>query len=339
MHILLHRELAMRQCLKPRRIEGLTLVRLAAAVGLNTSTKSGPRALGLRGDLQAIILRWGHSARSLQLSLTCCPERREIAEKCPPDVIADHIDTAHFSRTFPGVPPLVDVLAHAGTLRTVSVEWLRAHIESDYWFAYALDRGGHLAALSPEWLKANLRDDNSLSFALAAGGFLARNAVTPQWLADAVRCPRVLVQMLSELNAPVPLEWAARTLTCFHDFVALVGHALTYANLVAAHVAYYQTTARPPTDLALEMIEINHREPATVVRDVAFVFYHLQGVPRATMEDVLLSCDRFSGLDAFLDAHRRDDGELEACTRAIAAWGWHGDDAAILAVSVISGSA
>jgi len=332
LHVLLNREIAMRQELKPRHIQGATLVRVAVAAGFKTGDL-GARALGLRGDLQAIILRWGHSARSLQLSLTCCPERREIAAQCGPDVIADHISAA-VPGVQPGVPPLVDVLAHTGALRTVSVDWLRAKMQSDYWFAYSLDRGGRLSGLDAEWLKANFRDDDSLSFALAAGGFLKRKAVTQQWLADSIRCPRVLAKTIRELDVPVAPEWAAKIFSSFHDFVTLTGDDLTFEAMIEMHWQWYRKPDRPPTDLALEIIELNHRAPAAVFRDVATVFYHLQGVPLSVMEDVIVSCDELTGMERFLSAHRRDDGDHEACERAIAAWGWHGDAATVLAVAV-----
>jgi hypothetical protein len=338
LRIVVGREIAMRQGLVPRGVAGRELVRLAIASCNRAATK---RALGLTGDFPILMLRWGHCAKFIQKSLTCCPERREVLATCDPTVIADHIERAGTPRPWVGMPPLVDVLLSGDLLRKVDTEWLVARMPSDYWLAYAMDRAGLMAGVTPDWILEHMKTDSARDLALRTGGFIKDRRVTRDFLATAIKNPAKLTGCLADLGAPCPRDFLAATFKRFGDYMNafMLWHAPTASQVqvVEDFNRWYRNHDEAPEDLALELVRLNHSGYADVAPVGAqAMLKNLRGVPCPLVVDVIMSCDRLPGLEEWLAEGSHGESMYDDCMREVKAMGWSDEDADDIADVIVS---
>lgn len=338
LRIVVDREIAMRQGLVPRGVAGRELVRLAIASCNRAATK---RALGLKGELPALLLRWGHCGKFIQKSLTCCPERREMLATCDPTVIADHIANAGAQRPWVGMPPLVDVLVSGDLLRKVDTAWLVARMPSDYWLAYAMDRAGLMARVTPEWILQHMKTDASRDLALRTGGFIRDRRVSRDFIASAIKHPAKLTGCLADLGDPCPRDFLAASFRRFSDYMTafMIWHS-AYASQVQViedFNRWYRSADEAPEDLASELTRLNHSGYGDVApASTKDVLKNLRGAPCPMVVDVILSCDRLPGITEWLAEGSHGVSMLDDCTREVKAMGWSDEDADDIADVILS---
>lgn len=314
--VLVHHELACRARLERRAVPGATLLRVAAAVGARVG-----RDGGLAGELRALLLRWGHNARSLELSLTCCPERRELAGRSDPDVLAEHMLAAPPDAGGRLAGQLVQVLALGRLLPRVSPDWLRRRVSCDRWLVYALGRGGHLGDVPLGWLSRHVACDDARARSVCAGGLAAGAPLG--WLCGYLRDRRALLWALhacGRLPSVATDAWIAATLPAFCDaFEALhlSGRLRETAlpQLLALYDAHYRRRYSAPDDLAACL---QQHTVGGGVYDVSLLLGALVGVSAESLYCVVACCGpELAGAEA-LRRHAKGVGG------ALADLGWTG---------------
>ena len=326
----------MRQSLLPRRIAGRELVRMANAVCSKEALEPG---LGLDGELQALLLRWGHDAKFTQMSLTCCPERVELLSRCDPDVLAAHIERAGRIPSVPGEPPLLNAMRVGGLLERVSPEWLKRHMPGDFWLARALDGGRQYAGVTPDWIVANMDDDMARSYALRAGGYLKRKEVTRSWLNPRIGDRQILLACLQELDDHCDVEFLRNAFPKFEDFMDgfMTWHArdATLARVYEHYERSFRNPEVPPNDLATEIVKFNQGYEDAVILDVGELLYRIQGVSVCIVLDVLDTVDCLSGVGDLVARTGGDGASLvQDVAKALQSLGWNAEESTEIAINV-----
>lgn len=336
LRVVLARELSKRQALAPRRIAGRELVKIANAVCSREALRAD---LGLDGELQALLLRWGHDAKFTQMALTCCPERLEILRRCDPEVLAAHIERAGRLPPVPGEPPLLSVLRSGDLLKHVTPEWLKRNMPGDYWLARSLDCGGHYASVTPTWIVQNMHTDIARAYALRAGHYLKRKDVTRAWLNSRIGDRRVLLACLQELDDHCDVVFLRSAFPKFEDFMDgyLIWHHrdASLERVYEYYDAWFRNHEMPPNDLAAEIIKFNADwyEDA-VILDVCDIARRLQGVSVDVFLDVLDTVDALSGIDDLICNHFGGVSLMSDVAKALQSLGWNEEESCAIARAV-----
>jgi len=277
-------------------VPGATICRIADVTGLRLG-----KDLGLRGELAAILLRWGHCDSSMVQSLCCCPERRELLQTLSPEWIA---------RTVGGTA-LAILLECGGHVSSVTPDWLRAHVPAHMLFR-CLKAGGHLSEVSADWLVAHLPSDDVRVYALALGGQLYK--VTADWIIDNIKQRDSLIWALvesDELQAMRPDLVSA----CVPVFEDLVDHLCNTDPSIDPHwlCDVYRAAYQDPrgsVDLAEGLIRLciarSHCSYETHF-DAPTLFGSLRGVPAELVCQLIDLVDTLYGVPARTGRRHRGD--------------------------------